>query len=119
VKPHFRQRVLFDRAVNAKDLGVMLVRHGDAAAEHDHRLAGEMRDHRPADVEPEVGIGHRMFERIRLGPGSTIALFLADGTRIVRHPEPNEERTIRVPSARNSAIVLPGPSRIRSNIRSK
>jgi hypothetical protein len=32
VKPHFRQRVLFDRAVNAKDLGVMLVldEHGNA-----------------------------------------------------------------------------------------
>ncbi|BAQ45468.1 MULTISPECIES: sensor domain-containing diguanylate cyclase [Methylobacterium] len=139
VKPHFRQRVLFDRAVNAKDLGVMLVldEHGnaiyDAAGWPARRLNNADREYFKAHkADPDLGlhisrpvISHlagkpvivlsrrvamadgsfngivlgslslsyfdRMFERIRLGPGSTIALFLADGTRIVRHPEPNEE----------------------------
>ncbi len=139
LKPHFRQRVLFDRAVNAKDLGAMLVldEYGnalyDAAGWPARRLNSGDRDYFLAHkADPDLGLHisrpvisqligkpvivlsrrvamaddsfngivlgslslsyfNRMFDRIRLGPGGTIALFLADGTRILRHPEPNEE----------------------------
>ncbi len=139
LKPHFRQRVLFDRAINAKDLGVMLVldEHGnslyDAAVWPARRINNADRDYFQAHkANPDLGLHisrpvisqltgkpvivlsrrvamadgsfngivlgslslsyfNRMFDRIHLGPGGTIALFLADGTRILRHPEGNDE----------------------------
>lgn len=139
IRPKYRQRVLFDRAVNAKDLGVMLVldEHGnsiyDAAGWPARRLNNADRAYfRAHKADPSLGlhisrplisqhtaqpvivlsrrIGRpggafsgivlgslslayfdRLFDRIKLGRKGTIALFLDDGTRIVRHPEPNPE----------------------------
>jgi diguanylate cyclase (GGDEF)-like protein len=139
ISPRFRQRILFDRAVNAKDLGVMLVldENGDTAFDaadwparrlnsaerpyfRAHRADAGLGLHisrplisqltaKPVIVlsrriaKPDGSFGgvvlgslslsyfDRLFDRIKLGRAGTIALFLHDGTRLVRHPEPNPE----------------------------
>lgn len=137
IAPQFRQRILFDRAVNAKDLGVMLVldENGDvafdAASWPVRRLNSAERPYFQAHkANPHLGLQisrplisqlsgtpivvlsrridkadgsfggvvlgslslhyfNRLFDRIKLGRAGTINLFLHDGTRLVRHPEPN------------------------------
>ncbi len=139
IDPELRQRILFDRAVNAKDLGVMLVldENGDTAfdaaqwparrlnnAERAYfrahkaqaglglyisqplisQLAGtpvvvlSRRIDKPDGSFGGVVLGslslsyfNRLFDQIELGRAGTINLFLHDGTRVVRYPEPNVE----------------------------
>ena len=149
VSPKYRQRVLFDRASNAKDLGVMLVLDAqgnsiyDAASWPPRPLNNADRDYfrahkadpglglhisrplisqhmarpvivlsrrtgRPGDAFRGIVLGSlslayfdRLFDRIKLGRAGTIALFLDDGTRIVRHPEPNPELAPNFASSAN------------------
>ncbi|KTS38650.1 dethiobiotin synthetase [Methylobacterium indicum] len=139
LEPQFRQRILFDRAVNAKDLGVMLVldENGDTAFDaaawparrvnnaervyfQAHKARADLglyisqplvsqltgapiivlsrRIDKPDGSFGGVVLGSlslsyfsRLFDRIELGRAGTINLFLHDGTRIVRYPEPNAE----------------------------
>ncbi|BAQ46293.1 sensor domain-containing diguanylate cyclase [Methylobacterium aquaticum] len=139
ISPRFRQRILFDRAVNARDLGVMLVldEHGnalyDAAGWPARRINGADREYfRAHKADPGIGLHisrpvisqlngtpvvvlsrriglsdqsfsgivlgslslsyfDSLFARIKLGREGTINLFLDDGTRLVRYPEPNPE----------------------------
>ncbi|WP_279358428.1 sensor domain-containing diguanylate cyclase [Methylobacterium indicum] len=139
IEPQFRQRILFDRAVNAKDLGVMLVldENGDTAFDaaawparrvnnaervyfQAHKARADLglyisqplvsqltgapivvlsrRIDKPDGSFGGVVLGSlslsyfsRLFDRIELGRAGTINLFLHDGTRIVRYPEPNAE----------------------------
>ncbi|GJD60301.1 sensor domain-containing diguanylate cyclase [Methylobacterium frigidaeris] len=135
--PDFRQRVLFDRAVNAKDLGVVLVldENGDTVFDAGgwpaRRLNNAGRAYFKAHRDdPGIGlhisqplISHltgkpvivlsrridkadgsfgglvlgslsmsyfsRLFDRIELGRAGAINLFLQDGTRLLRYPEPD------------------------------
>lgn len=139
ISPEFRQLILFDRAVNAKDLGVMLVldENGDtafdAAGWPARRLNNAARAYFQAHkADPGRGLHisrplvsqltkaravvlsrridkadgsfggvvlgslslsyfSRLFDRIELGRAGTINLFLQDGTRLVRYPEPDPE----------------------------
>ncbi|WP_232628606.1 sensor domain-containing diguanylate cyclase [Methylobacterium sp. Leaf118] len=134
LSPELRQLLLFDRAVTAREMGVVLVLDEtgnvviDAGALPPRQLNNADRDYfqahkRRSDLglyvsrpvvsrllgvpvvvvsrridKPDGSFGgivlgslklsyfSRLFERVRLGPGSAINLYLRDGTRLMRHP---------------------------------
>ncbi|MGU3358902.1 diguanylate cyclase domain-containing protein [Methylobacterium sp. M6A4_1b] len=137
LSPKFRQRILFDGAVNARDLNALLVldQYGnciyDAAGWPARSFNNADRAYFKAhQANPDLGLGisqpmmsrsvgkpvvvlsrrtglpggsfsgivlgslslsyfDRLFAHLELGQAGTINLFLGDGTRIVRYPEPD------------------------------
>lgn len=137
MSPKYRQRILFDRAVNARDLNALLVldQYGnsiyDAAGWPARRYNNADRPYFQAHkADPDLGLGisgpimsrsvgkpvlilsrrtgmpggsfngvvlgslslsyfDRLFQNLELGQAGTINLFLGDGTRVLRFPQPD------------------------------
>ena len=137
MSPKYRQRILFDKAVNARDLNALLVldQYGnsiyDAAGWPARRYNNADRPYFQAHkADPNLGLGisgpimsrsvgepvlilsrrtgmpggsfdgvvlgslslsyfDRLFQNLELGRAGTINLFLGDGTRVLRFPQPD------------------------------